>query len=129
MSTQPGDGQILDQHPQPTTQPIAVEASILICLIEAATTSDTSPWVNIQSFSKFALEVNTSASSDFSVQLNGSLSLQNPALDSATAYALGSPVTSVGITFPSLAAVRWVQAVLTNTSTEAVTVNLTGIAP
>lgn len=118
----------LEQRPQPVTQPEAVEANILLNMINAAAVTTNSAYVDIRNFSKFALEVLTAADSDFSIQLYGSCAMEQPAA-TVTGSALGSAVTAAGITFPALAGVRWVQAQLTNTSTEAVTINLSAIAP
>jgi len=130
MSTQAGDGQILDQRPQPTTQPLAVESSILINAICNATATDSSPWMNIESFSKFALEVMTlSGDGTYSLQLVGSLSLESPDLVSLDGFNLGSAITEDGITFPTLNAVRWLQAQLTISGTATVNCNVSAIAP
>jgi hypothetical protein len=118
-----------EARPQPVTQPQAVEANILYTLINAAAATINSEFVDIRNFSKFALEVDTSADSDVSVQLVGSCLYEQPSADSGAGYDLGSAVTSAGITFPSLAGVRWVQAQLVNTSSDAVTVLLSAIAP
>lgn len=130
MTTQPSDGQILEQRPQNVTQPQAVEANLLVNMIQDATASDNSPWVDIRSWSKFALEVlKVSGDGTFSLQLVGSCQEQNPNLASTDGSDLGSPVTDAGITFPTLNAVRWVQAQLTISGTATINVNLSGIAP
>jgi hypothetical protein len=118
-----------EARPQSVTQPQAVEANILYTMINASTETINSEFVDIRNFSKFALEVDTSAMSDVSIQLVGSCLLEQPSADSAAGHNLGSAVTSAGITFPSLAGVRWLQAQLTNTSSDAVTVLLSAIAP
>ena len=119
----------LEQRPQTVTQPQAVEANLLLMMINAAASTINSEFCDIRNFSKFALEVDTIATEDISVQLVGSCLDEQPSADSGAGYNLGSPVTSAGITFPSLAGVRWVQAQLTNTSEDAVTVLLSAIAP
>lgn len=130
MTTQPSDGQILDQRPQLVTQPQAVESNILINVINNAMASDNSPWVDIRSFSKFALEVlQVSGGGTFSVQLVGSCQFENPNVVSVSGSNLGAAITSSGITFPSLAGVRFLQAQLTITGTATVNVNLSAIAP
>jgi hypothetical protein len=127
VSTQPGDGQILDQRPQPTTQPLLVESSMLVNLIYDASASDNSPWVHINPYSNFALEV-TQVSGDgtFSLQLVGSCALEQPSSGGSN---LGSAVTDAGISFPSLKAVRWLQAQLTISGTAVINVNLNCTAP
>ena len=118
----------LEQRPQAVTQPEAVEANILLNLINSATVTTNSEYADIRNFKLFALEVLTTASDDFSIQLYGSCAMEQPAAMVAGS-ALGDAVTASGITFPPLAGVRWCQAQLTNTSTEAVTINLSAIAP
>lgn len=119
----------LEQRPQPVTQPEAVEANILINMIASATVTTNSEYVDIRNFAKFALEIlQVSGMGTFSLQLVGSCAMEQPAA-TVTGSNLGSAVTDTGISFPSLAAVRWVQAQLTISDTATINVNLSAIAP
>jgi len=119
----------LEQRPQPVTQPEAVEANVLYNLLNSVTASTNSEFVDIRNWNNFALEVlQTSGMGTFSLQLVGSCALEQPAAtDSASS--LGSAVITAGISFPSLKAVRWVQAQLTISGSATIVVNLSATAP
>jgi len=119
----------LEQRPQPVTQPQAVEANILLNLLDNVTVTTNSEYADIRNFSKFALEIiKVSGSGTFSLQLVGSCAMEQPAA-TVTGSDVGSAITTAGISFPTLNAVRWVQATLTISGTATLNVNLSAIAP
>lgn len=119
----------IEQRPQSVTQPQAVEANILLTMLNNVTVTTNSAFCDIRNFSKFALEViQVSGGGTFSLQLVGSCASEQPAATTSGAN-LGSAITGAGITFPALAGVRWVQAQITISGTATINVNLSAVAP
>lgn len=132
MATEASDGQVLDIHPPNPVQAMPVSSSVLINLNQnvPASTADTSPWVQFQPFSRAAIEISGTATSGISVQFNGSCSDDNPSVSGALGSSLGAAVTAKGISFVTWAGVRWVQAVVADTTSGGyVNVALSAVAP
>lgn len=120
----------IEQRPQSVTQPQAVEANLLLTMINDASATINSAFCDIRNWKDFALEViQVSGDGTFSLQLVGSCASEQPAATYDGGSDLGSAVTDAGITFPALKGVRWVQAQLTISGTAVVNVALSAIAP